>query len=134
MAVALIQVLFAQIYFFAGWSKVAASGVAWFEPGNMRRYILGLDQFLGIAHSPLNRFIATHPAVCSAMAGCGMALDAGFPLVFVSDRMRRMILAAAVFFHLANGIVFHIWFQNAWLLLIFVKWDGRVKMTTKCPT
>jgi Vitamin K-dependent gamma-carboxylase len=132
--VALIQVLFAQIYFFSAWAKVATSGLAWFEPSNLRRYILGLDQFLGIAHAPLNLFIASHPVLCSAMAGCGMALDASFPLVLVSDRMRRIILAAAVFFHIAIGIVFHIWFQNAWLLLIFVKWDGRGKMTAECPT
>lgn len=131
--VGLIQVLFVQIYFFSAWAKMATTGVAWFESSNIRHYILGLDQFLGLAHAPLNLFIADHPALCSAMAGFGVALDAGFPLVFVSDRLRRLILAAAVFFHIANGIVFHIWFQNAWLLLIFVKWDGRSKMT-KCPT
>lgn len=120
----LIQVLFAQIYFFSAWAKLYRSGLAWLSAENMRNYIIGIDQMLDIPHTPMNLWIANHPTVAVTMAVCGILIDALFPLVLVSRAARWILLPVAAIFHLANGVIFHIWFQNAPLLLMFVDWRG----------
>jgi hypothetical protein len=121
----LIQLLFAQIYFFAGWSKLVTSGFAWLSPLNIRNYVLVLDQTLGFREgTPGGNAIVRWPALAAAVALAGIFLDLLFPLVLVSRRARWILLPATAFFNLANGLVFHIWFQNAPLLLLFVDWDA----------
>jgi len=124
---ALIQVLFVQVYFFAAWAKLYTSGLEWMHPENIRRYIIAIDQWTGAFPSPVNRFIIETPALAAAIAVGGVVFEASFPLVLISRRARMILLPAAVFFHIANGIVFHIWFQNAWILLIFVDWHGLMQ-------
>lgn len=121
---ALIQVLFVEIYFFAGWSKIATSGLGWFAGSNMRAYILGLDQYVGSSHKPLNLFVAQHALIASAIAVCGVMFELIFPLVLLSRRARAILVPMAAAFHIVNGFLFQIWFQNAWLLLLFVNWDA----------
>jgi hypothetical protein len=122
---ALIQLLFAQIYFFAGWSKLVTSGLSWLSPLNIRNYVLVLDQTLGFREgTPGGNAIVRWPALAAAVALAGIFLDLLFPLVLVSRRARWILLPATAFFNLANGLVFHIWFQNAPLLLLFVDWDA----------
>lgn len=123
--IALIQLLFAEIYFFAGWSKLVTSGVAWLSPLNIRNYVLVLDQLFGFQKGTLGgNAIVRWPALAAAVALAGILLEFLFPLVLFSRRARWILLPAAAFFHLANGLVFHIWFQNAPLLLLFVDWDA----------
>lgn len=122
---ALIQLLFAQIYFFAGWSKLVTSGVAWVSPVNIRNYVLVLDQLFGFQEGTLGgNAIVRWPGFAVAVAIAGILLDLLFPLVLLSRRARWALLPAAALFHVANGLVFHIWFQNAPLLLLFVDWDA----------
>ncbi len=124
----LIQLLFAQIYFFAGWSKLLASGLPWLSPVNIRNYVLVLDQTLSFPEGTLvGNAIVRWPAVASAVGLLGVLLDLLFPLVLFSRRARWILLPAAALFHLANGLVFHIWFQNAPLLLLFVDWDALLR-------
>ena len=126
--IVLIQLLFAQIYFFAGWSKLAASGLSWLSPENIRNYVLVLDQLIGFpGGTPGGNAIIRWPAVAAGTALAGLLLDLLFPLVLVSRRARWVLLPAAAFFHVANGVVFHIWFQNAPLLLLFVDWEALGK-------
>ena len=126
-ALRLIQVLFSQIYFFAGYSKLLASGLAWLNEQNIRRYLEGLDQSLGFSTEPtLAHALAKFPWICSAIAVAGLLFELAFPVVLFSRRLRRIFIPAAFFFHLANWLVFHIYFQNVFLLLIFVNWDWVV--------
>ncbi|GEM_PF-2343498 len=122
--VALIQFFFAGIYFWAAYAKLYTSGVRWIRAENMRLYIAGIDQWTGGPHPPLNQYLLSHPAVLSAMAVAGLLFDASFALALFSRRARRILIPIAVFFHIANGIVFHIWFQNAWLLLVYADWNS----------
>ena len=120
----LVQVLFCQIYVFAGYAKLATSGLAWTEPENLRGYLLLLNQaLLADPTRSLGYAIAAHPWLCGAMAWAGLALEFAFPLVWL-PRARGVLLAAAVLFHLANAVLLRIFFQNAVLLLLFVHWDG----------
>jgi hypothetical protein len=122
---ALIQLLFAQIYFFAAWSKLVTSGLAWLSPKNIQNYVLVLDQLFNFPRgTPGGNAILGWPALAAGVALGGMLLDLLFPLVLFSRRARWVLLPAAALFHLANGLVFHIWFQNALLLLLFVDWEA----------
>jgi len=125
---ALIQLLFVQIYFFAAWAKLVTSGVEWMGAANIQRYVLALDQIFTYRNGTFGgNLILASPALATATGVCGMLLDVLFPLVLFSRRARWILLPLAAFFHLANGIVFHIWFQNAWLLLLFVDWAAAAR-------
>ena len=78
--VALVQVLFCQIYFFAGWSKLATTGWAWLEAGNIRGHLLVLNQALTAdPASSWGYALARHPALCVAAGLDRHRLRAGLP-------------------------------------------------------
>jgi len=121
---ALVQVLFCQIYFFAGWSKLFTTGWAWLEAGNIRGHLLVLNQALTADPAASWGYaLARHPALCAAVAWTGIVFELAFPLVLFSARARRVLLPLALVFHLANSVLFRIFFQNVWLLLLFVPWS-----------
>lgn len=121
----LVQVLFCQIYLFAGWSKLFTTGWAWASAENVRGHLLALNQAL--VQPPAASWgyaVARHPLACSALAWAGLALEFAFPLVLFSAVARWVLLPAAAAFHAANSVLFRIFFQNAPLLLLFVDWDA----------
>lgn len=120
---ALVQVFFCQIYFFAAWSKLATTGWAWLEAGNIRGHLLVLNQALTAnPAASLGYALARHPALCALVAWTGLLFEFAFPLVLFSDRARRVLVPLALVFHVANSLLFRIFFQNVWLLLLFVPW------------
>jgi hypothetical protein len=120
----LVQVLFCQIYLFAGYSKLFASGGAWLDAGNVRGHLLLLNQALSEPpEASLGYAVARPPALCAAIAWAGLGLEFGFPLVMFSSAARWVILPAALAFHVGNSLLFRIFFQNLPLLLLFVDWD-----------
>ena len=121
----LVQVLFCQIYLFSGYSKLFTSGLDWTQAGNIRGYLLLLNQALVSApESSWGYALARHPLACSFVAWAGIALELLFPLVLVSSAARMVLLPAAIVFHLGNSLLFRIFFQNLPLLLLFVDWEG----------
>jgi hypothetical protein len=124
----LVQVLFCQIYLFAGWSKLFVTGWSWASAENVRGHLLALNQALvALPVASWGYAVARHPLACSALAWAGLALEFAFPLVLFSAAARRVLLPAAAVFHLANSLLFRIFFQNAPLLLLFVDWDGLAR-------
>jgi hypothetical protein len=126
----LVQVLLCQIYFFAGYAKLVTSGLAWPAAENVRRYLLLLNQ--GLSSDPagsLGYALADVTWACALLGWGGLAFELLFPLVLVSRAARLVLLPLAVAFHLANGLLFRIFFQNVFLLLLFVDWDGRRRAT-----
>jgi hypothetical protein len=125
---ALVQVLFCQIYFFAAWSKLATTGWAWLEAGNIRGHLLVLNQALTAnPEASWGYALARHPALCAAVAWTGLVFELVFPLVLFSSRARRVLVPLALAFHAANSVLFRIFFQNAPLLLMFVRWDALLR-------
>jgi hypothetical protein len=121
----LVQVLFCQIYLFAGYSKLVTSGMAWATVDNIRNYLLILNQiFFDRPEASLGYWVAAHPALCAAMAWAGLAIEFAFPAVLFFPRSRWVLLPAAFFFHAANAVLFRIFFQSAILLLLFVDWGA----------
>jgi hypothetical protein len=118
----LIHLFFVQIYFFAGYSKLFASGFRWIEAGNISRYLLLLNQYLGFPRDSWGYLLAPHPLLCGAIAWTGMFFDLLFPIVLFYPRSRRVMIPLAIVFHIANAVLFRIMFQNVFLLLTFVDW------------
>jgi hypothetical protein len=128
----LVQVLFCQIYLFAGWSKLFTTGWSWASAENVRGHLLALNQAL--VSDPAASWgyaVARHPLACSALAWAGLALEFAFPLVLFSRTARVVLLPAAALFHAANSILFRIFFQNAPLLLLFVDWAGCARLARR---
>ncbi|HSP16203.1 MAG TPA: HTTM domain-containing protein [Thermoanaerobaculia bacterium] len=115
------QFLLCLIYFFAGYAKLFWSGFAWARGRNMRLYLLGLDQFLGL-HTPLAHTLAESDVLCTAIAVAGLVFELMFAVVLVIPKTRRFMIPAAVLFHVANAYLFHVVFQDLPLLLMFANW------------
>ncbi len=121
-----MQVLLCQVYFFAGYSKLFWSGLAWVTAENIRGHLLALNQALGLPPGgSLGYALAAHPGVCLFLAVGGMVFELAFPVVLLSRVARRVLLPAALLFHVANAVAFRVVFQNAALLLLFVDWGPR---------
>lgn len=133
---ALVQVLFCQIYFFAGWSKLATTGWAWLEAGNIRGHLLVLNQALSADPAASWGYaLARRPLLCAAVAWAGIAFEFAFPVVLFSDRARRLLVPLALGFHVANSVLFRIFFQDVPLLLMFVPWDSlRRALAQRAPS
>jgi len=120
----LVQVLFCQIYLFAAYSKLFASGGAWLEAANLRGHLLVLNQALSEPpETSWGYALARHPALCAGIAWAGLLLELAFPLVLVSRAARVLLLPLAFAFHVANSVLFRFFFQNTPLLLLFVDWQ-----------
>ena len=92
---------------------------------------LGLDEFLGF-HTTLARALADHPMLCSAIGAAGLVFEMLFPIVLVSRRSRRIIIPLAILFHIGNSVLFHVFFHNLPLLLMFVNWRWlRERVTSR---
>ena len=121
----LIQLLFCQIYLFAGYSKLVTSGMAWATVDNIRNYLLILNQiFLDVPETSLGYWMAARPALCGIVAWAGLAIEFAFPAVLFFPRTRWVLLPVAFLFHVGNALLFHIFFQNMVLLLLFVDWGA----------
>jgi hypothetical protein len=124
----LVQVLFCQIYLFAGWSKLFTTGWSWASAENVRGHLLALNQALvSPPAASWGYAVARHPLACSALAWAGLLLEFAFPLVLFSATARWVLLPAAAVFHAANSLLFRIFFQNVPLLLLFVDWDALIR-------
>lgn len=124
----LVQVLFCQIYFFAGYSKLFATGWSWPSAENVRGHLLVLNQALvAPPDSSLGYALAASPLACAAVGWAGLVFELLFPLVLVSATARRVLVPMAAAFHAANSLLFRIFFQNVPLLLLFVDWDALLR-------
>jgi hypothetical protein len=124
--VRLIRVLLVQAYFFAGWAKLAESGLWWATADNLRGWLLALDQHYQAPEmgASLARALAASPAACWILAVGGLAFELLSPLVLFSRRARLLFVPVALAFHLVNALAFHIVFQEFPLVLLFLDWDA----------
>jgi hypothetical protein len=123
--VALVQLLFVTMYFFAGWAKVVTSGFDWVSAANISRVVLGLDQMLdypGATHGAL--IVAHTPVLASALGIFGVTFELLFPIAIVSPRARSGFAVAALSFHVINYFALHIHFPEMAMLLVFVNWQA----------
>lgn len=123
--VVLMQVFVAQLYVFAGWSKLHQHGLAWADPEYIRRWLLLLNQEEQlVVFRRLGLWLASQPLACLAIGVGGFAMDLGFVLVLFSKRARMVLVPMAVLFHAVIVVTMNIFFLNVPQLLLFVDWEA----------
>lgn len=123
-SLALLQLLVAQPYLFAGYAKLYYTGIRWASGENIRNHLLAFtqDEFIAV-HTRLGTWVAAHPALCSAIGAGTMLFELTFMLSVFFPRLRRVYVPAALAFH--AGILFsmNIYWLYWPLLAVFVNWD-----------
>jgi len=120
----LVQLFLAQVYLFAGYSKLYLVGWDWMMPEQVRYwqlYFSQIDQdivFRGVA-----AYIAERPLLCGLVGVGAVAFDLSFISVLFWKRSRIVIIPLAVLFHAGILLANNIFFINLPQLLIFVDWD-----------
>lgn len=122
--IAFVRLLLAEMYFFAGYAKLVTSGVRWASGDNIRRWLLLLDQTYG-GGSHAGARMAGWTYAPAAIGWAAIVFELIFPLALVSKPARRVLVPLAIIFHLANVWLFHIFFQDIALLLLFIDWKRR---------
>jgi len=122
-SVRLLQFLLCVMYFFAGYSKLFASGTEWASPRNIRLYLLGLDQF-HFFHTAAAHAIADNAVLCRFIGIFGITYELLFPVVLVRPKWRRIFVPVAIVFHVLNSWLFHVFFHDVAILLVFFDFSG----------
>lgn len=124
---ALMRTFVAAMYFFAAYAKLVTSGLEWASAENMRRWMLVLGQLHGSSPEGSLAYRLAATPVPSFIGWLGLALELTFPAALFWREARIVLIPAALLFHLANGAIFHIWFQEVAVLLLFVDWRKEVE-------
>jgi hypothetical protein len=75
-------------------------------------------------------WIADRPALCLLMGAAALAFDFLFVLAVFWPRSRRVLVPAAVLFHLAILFTQNYFFLSMPLLLVFVDWNAMRRRST----
>lgn len=121
----LARLFLAQVYFFAGWSKLVRVGFDWISADNLRRWLQvfnELDQL--VVFRSLGPWIAERPGLCLTVAALAVLVELAFPLAVFVPRTRAVLVGAAVAMHVGVLFAMNIAFLNVPQLLVFVDWDA----------
>lgn len=124
----LIQVFIVQMYLFAGWAKLVTSGLSWASAENIQNHLLILNQVL--VRPPEGSWgyrLVEYPGVCAFMGIAALVLELGFPVILFKPATRRVLVPLALAFHVANAVLFRIFFQGMVLVLLFVDWHALIR-------
>jgi len=130
----------AEIYLFAAYAKLVASGIAWSAADNIRRWLLVFALDEQWPHHALGLWLAARPALCLAIGVGTVVFEWTFVLAVFSRVARRVLVPAALLFQLAIRLVLSIHVGETWLVLTFFDWDARrdygdrVRSTSPAPS
>jgi hypothetical protein len=136
----LVQLHFAEVYFFSGTSKLERAGIRWLDPQNLRDWFLVFaeqDQVrrLGSIFNTVGPWIAEHWLLCLIAGLFGVVANLCFIAVPFSRYARRLLVADAFFFHIIVLLSLNIFWINTPQLLIYVNWQWLVtRLTGKMPS
>jgi hypothetical protein len=127
-ALRLVRLFVCQQYLFSGYAKLRDAGMAWASPENMRAWLLlaNLDDQLVVFREP-GLWIADRPLLCALMGAGALAMDLGFVSALVSVRARRVMVPAALCFHLVILVTLNYAFLGAPLLLLMLDWSSLAR-------
>jgi hypothetical protein len=107
----LTQISLALGYAFAGWTKLAISGVEWANGYTLMRYLMQYD-------NEWSRFLCAHVGLTAALSWGALVVQGTFPLVFVFPGLRWYYLPGAVAFHVITWWAMDTGpYMTCWLLL-----------------
>ncbi len=116
------QLILSLVFFSAGCTKLARSGIAWVTSDNMA--ILLLQSHFSSA--PLTRwglYLSRYPLLCKIMAGGSLATELSFPLSLISKWARRIVVPACFMMQIGIGIFMGVYFTQFMVCyLFFVPW------------
>lgn len=119
----LTWLLIAEVYLFAAYSKLTASGLAWSSAANIRRWLLLFSLDEQWSHRALGRWLADHPALCLAI-GIGVVIfEWTFILAVFSRTARRILVTAALLLQVGIFFALSLNVGETWLVLTFIDWD-----------
>jgi len=127
----LVQLHFAEVYFFSGTSKLYRVGIAWLDPENLRSWFLLFNQQdqirrLNPIFTSVGPWIADHWLLCLFAGLFGVAANLLFLSVPFSRYARRVLVPDAFFFHIMVLLSLNIFWINTPQLLIYVNWHWLV--------
>ena len=112
VAVWTARALFACIYFFPGFWKVATQGLDWALSDNLSYQLYW--KWFEWGEVPAFR-LDQHPGLLKAGGSSVLAFELGFPLLLLTWRTRLLAAAFGLAFHLASERFFRIPFSSLWL-------------------
>lgn len=127
----LVQLHFAEVYFFSGTSKLTLAGIRWLDPQNLRDWFLVFaeqDQIrrLSSIFNTVGPWIAEHWLLCFVAGLFGVVANLCFIAVPFSRYARRLLVPDALFFHIMVLLSLNIFWINTPQLLIYVNWHWLV--------
>jgi hypothetical protein len=120
--VALLRLLLAFSYLFAGLAKLALTGTRWMSAENIEATALVLMTYG--ARPPWAHWLVDHPVNAGLAGTFVLAFEVLFVSAVFSRRAARIAVPLAVAFHLFELKAFGIFPLSAPLLLLFVDWDA----------
>jgi hypothetical protein len=126
-----VQLYFAEVYLFAGTSKLYLVGVRWLDPENLRAWFLVFaeqDQVrrLSPVFNTVGPWIAEHWLLCFIAGLFGVVANLCFISVPFSRYARRLLVPDAFFFHIVVLLSLNIFWINTPQLLVYVNWQWLV--------
>lgn len=120
----LARLFLAQVYFFAGWSKLVRVGFEWISAGNLRQWLLLFnEQDQLVVFRRLGPWLAERPGLCLAIGALTVAVELTFPLAVFVPRTRPLLVGAVATMHVGIFFGMNIVFLNLPQLLVFVDWE-----------
>lgn len=122
---ALLQLLVASPYFFAGYGKLYHTGIRWADWENIRNHLLAFtqDDFF-VVYTRIGTWIAAHPVLCGVIGAGTMLFELTFILCVFRPRLRRIYVPAALAFHVGILLSMNIYWLYWPLLAVLVDWDA----------
>jgi len=120
----LMQLFVAQIYLFGFWGKLYHHGLGWFSPEQIGRQAVLFSHIVpGHQVSNLGSIVAGSAVLTTLGAVAVFLFELGFVTTLFSKMARRILVPAAVGFHLAILLSMQIFFVSMFHLLLFVNWS-----------
>jgi hypothetical protein len=116
----------ALIYFFAGYNKLARSGLGWVTGDNMRYVMLWGPRVGSPAWGDLARWVGEHIWVARGSAAFILGLELTFPIVLFVRRLKAPYALATMFLHIGTWFLLGLDYW-AWALtvpLVLIDWPA----------
>jgi hypothetical protein len=120
----LMQLFVAQVYLFGFWGKLSQSGLGWFTPEQLGRHAVIFEHRLpGRSFTQLGSFVADSPFLLTIGVVAVFLFELCVVTTLWSRVARRILVPAAVGFHLAILLTMQIFYVGVFHLLLFVNWS-----------
>jgi hypothetical protein len=120
----LAQLLVCQVYLFAAYAKLVATGLSWGSAASMRRWFLlfNSDDQMRVFTAP-GLWVADQPLLCLAIGTGAVLFEWSFILALWRRTARRLLVPIAVAFHAGILVTLNVHVGESWLILLLVDWE-----------